>query len=97
MSDDEEFEEQLKQEKLEALQGSEVNEVIEHGRTRTDEDGVEFEWDAHKRAWFPKVWRLTSCPIRLTMHYVLYTSLRSYSHAKLDVGYISDIYFLSFH
>ena len=55
MSDDEEeFEEQLRQEKLEA-QRAENREVIEHGRVRVDEDGTESEWDAQKQAWFPKV------------------------------------------
>jgi len=44
MSDDEEeFEEQIRLE------------IIEDGRVKIDEDGTEFEWDAKKKAWFPKV------------------------------------------
>ena len=57
MSDDEEeFEEQLRQEKLEAERSAESKEVIEHGRVKVDEDGTEFEWDAQQKAWFPKVY-----------------------------------------
>lgn len=56
MSDDEEeFEEQLRLEKLEAQKLSDASEIIEHGRIRKDEDGAEFEWNAHQKAWFPKV------------------------------------------
>lgn len=54
MSDEEDFEEQLRQEQVEQ-RSKEVNEIIEHGRVRKDDDGTEYEWDANKRAWFPKV------------------------------------------
>lgn len=47
-----EFEAQLRQEKASK---AETNEIIEHGRVRKDEDGTEYEWDAQKKAWFPKV------------------------------------------
>ncbi|XP_067945881.1 17S U2 SnRNP complex component HTATSF1-like [Watersipora subatra] len=52
---DEEFEEQLRQERDEAARAAESKEVIEHGRVKTDEDGTEFEWDAKQKAWFPKI------------------------------------------
>jgi len=56
MSDDEEeFEEQIRLEKLEASKNTELSEIIEDGRVKIDEDGTEFEWDAKKKAWFPKV------------------------------------------
>lgn len=54
MSDEEEFEEQIRLEEAEQ-QSKEVNQIIEHGRVRKDEDGTEYEWDAQKKAWFPKV------------------------------------------
>ena len=47
-----EFEAQLRQEQAAK---AETNEIIEHGRVRKDEDGTEYEWDAEKKAWFPKV------------------------------------------
>ena len=46
------FEEQLHFEQLE----KEKKEKFEHGKTKTDEDGTVFEWDADKKAWFPRVW-----------------------------------------
>ena len=46
----EEFEEQLRLEKL-ADQKTDNNEI----RTRTDSDGTVYEWDSEKKAWFPKV------------------------------------------
>jgi len=52
--DEEDFEEQLRLEALEA-QSKTQSEAIEHGRVRKDSDGTEFEWDADKKAWFPKV------------------------------------------
>ncbi|KAF6038298.1 HTATSF1 [Bugula neritina] len=56
MSDDEEeFEEQIRLEKLEASKNTELSEIIEDGRVKIDEDGTEFEWDAKKKAWFPKI------------------------------------------
>lgn len=51
-----EFEEQIRQQKAAS---AETNEIIEHGRIRKDSDGTEFEWDADKKAWFPKVSRAT--------------------------------------
>lgn len=55
MSDEgEDFEEQLRLEQLEK-QRSSAEDAIEHGRVRKDEDGTEYEWDAHKKAWFPRV------------------------------------------
>ena len=53
MSDEEDFEEQIRQEKL--AESSQDAGLLEHGRTRKDEDGTEYEWDADKQAWFPKV------------------------------------------
>ena len=51
MSDDEDFEEQLRLEQAE----KEKRETLNHGRTKVDDDGTVMEWDADKGAWFPKV------------------------------------------
>lgn len=50
MEEEDDFEEQLKQEKLQKIKE-------EEGDTKTykDEDGTEYEWDEDKKAWFPKV------------------------------------------
>ena len=42
------FEEQLALEKAE-------DEKKKAAKTKTDEDGTEYEWDETKKAWFPKV------------------------------------------
>ena len=52
MSDDEDFEEQIRLQNEE----KEKRENLDHGRTKVDEDGTVMEWDADKGAWFPKVW-----------------------------------------
>ena len=51
MSDDADFEEQIRLQEAE----EEKREKLDHGRTKTDEDGTMMEWDADRCAWFPKV------------------------------------------
>ena len=55
MSDSkDDFEEQLRQEKI--LQDTAGDDdALGQARTRVDKDGTVFEWDAEKKAWFPKV------------------------------------------
>ena len=49
MAEEDDFERQLQLEKEEQSK-------IEQGYTYTDpSDGTEYEWDAEKQAWFPKV------------------------------------------
>lgn len=48
--EDEDFEEQLKQEALQKLKEEEGND-----KTYKDGDGMEYEWDEEKKAWFPKI------------------------------------------
>ena len=45
------FEEQLKQEELQKEKEEEEGERENY----KDKDGVEYEWDEKKKAWFPKV------------------------------------------
>lgn len=56
---DEDFEEQLRMEarakQLEEDSGQSTGEKLEQGRTKVDPDGTVYEWDAAKKAWFPKV------------------------------------------
>ena len=51
MSDDADFEEQIRLQQAE----EEKRDKLDHGRTKTDEDGTVMEWDADRGAWFPKV------------------------------------------
>ena len=48
MSDLEDFEEQIRLEKL-------ASEAAAKLKTKKDDDGTEYEWDESKQAWFPKV------------------------------------------
>ena len=56
---DEDFDEQLRQEaresQLQEDRGEEEEASVESGRTKVDPDGTVYEWDAQKKAWFPKV------------------------------------------
>ena len=54
MSDNEDFEEQLRLEEEERKFKNKTVD-IEDGRIRTDSDGTIYEWNAEKQAWFPKV------------------------------------------
>ena len=51
---DEEFEDQLEQEKKAKVE-EEEREVVHQGRTYTDADGTVMEWDPVKKAYFPQV------------------------------------------
>lgn len=48
MSDNEEFEEQIRLEQQAVASAARV-------KTKTDEDGTEYEWDEDKQAWFPRI------------------------------------------
>ena len=54
MADEEEFEDQLEQEKIAKLE-EEEKESVHRGLTYTDADGTVMEWDPAKRAYFPQV------------------------------------------
>jgi hypothetical protein len=54
MSDEEDFEEQLEQEKI-AKAEAENEESAHRGLTYTDDDGTVMEWDPQRKAYFPKV------------------------------------------
>ncbi|XP_064628383.1 17S U2 SnRNP complex component HTATSF1-like [Lineus longissimus] len=51
MSDAEDFEEQLRQEAIHKAK----EEAAEGQSSYKDKDGVEYEWDSQKQAWFPKI------------------------------------------
>ena len=53
---EENFEDQIRLEEIEKeREKDEGTDVLGQARTRKDDDGTEYEWDTHKKAWFPKV------------------------------------------
>lgn len=53
--EDEDFEFQLRQQQLHSETAGQQSEGEQGGATYTDpSDGTVYEWDAEKRAWFPK-------------------------------------------
>ena len=72
--EDEDFEFQLRQQQLHAETAGQQPEGEQSGSTYTDpNDGTVYEWDAEKRAWFPKV-RSRHAFLHSIGIYVLHTS-----------------------